>query len=181
MALVINLREEYKFRVSIWNANGLPLENHIDTSLEIIRGAKPVITAKMKTLYKELCEDKTSHVTTYVGGRQWHNGYQTNLLRGEKQINGDAYTRIKDKVESSVDDFMSEVLPWKAFKKHIKELRKECIDSKFNFKVMEVSVTKNEALNLLQSTLPEEFFEFDNNGLKWQYERLSDHYYGGWG
>ena len=52
---------------------------------------------------------------------------------------------------------------------------------KYHFKVMEVNVTKNEALLALQSTMPEEFFEFDNNGLKWQYERANDTYYGGWG
>ena len=181
LALVINLREEYKFRVSIWNANGLPLEKHIDTSLEIIRGAKPKITSKMKTLYKELCEDKAKHVTTYVGGRQWHNGWQTNLLKASSQLDIDNYSRMKSEVESLVDDFMSDTLPWKKFKSNIKELRKECEAKGYHFKVMEVNITKNEALMALQTTMPEEFFEFDNNGLKWQYERANDRYYGGWG
>ena len=76
---------------------------------------------------------------------------------------------------------MSEVLPWKRFKAKIKELRKECKANKYHFKVMEVNITKNEALGALQTTMPEEFFEFDNNNLKWQYERVNDHYYGGWG
>ena len=181
LALVINLREEYKFRVSIWNANGLPLEKHIDTSLEIIRGAKPKITSKMKTLYKELCEDKAKHVTTYVGGRQWHNGWQTNLLKASSQLDIDNYSRMKSEVESLIDDFMSDTLPWKKFKSNIKELRKECEAKGYHFKVMEVNITKNEALMALQTTMPEEFFEFDNNGLKWQYERANDTYYGGWG
>ena len=180
LALVINLREEYKFRVSIWNANGLPLEKHIDTSLEIVRGAKPKITSKMKTLYKELCEDKTSNVTTYVGGRQWHNGWQTNLLKSNNQLDIDSYSRMKNEVESLIDDFMSETLPWKSFKSNIKELRRECKSKGYHFKVMEINVTKNEALKGLQTTMPEEFFEFDNNGLKWQYERANDTYYGGW-
>ena len=37
LALVINLREEYTFRVSLWNCNGIPMEKHIDTSLTIER------------------------------------------------------------------------------------------------------------------------------------------------
>ena len=37
LALVINLREEYVFRVSVWKANGLPIQEHYDTNLTIER------------------------------------------------------------------------------------------------------------------------------------------------
>ena len=87
---------------------------------------------------------------------------------------------MKNEVESLIDDFMSETLPWKSFKSNIKELRRECKSKGYHFKVMEINVTKNEALKGLQTTMPEEFFEFDNNGLKCQYERADDTYYGGW-
>tara|TARA_R100001129_G_scaffold175229_2_gene148164 strand:- start:137 stop:1048 length:912 start_codon:yes stop_codon:yes gene_type:complete len=185
LALVINLKEEYKFRVSIWNANGLPLEEHIDTSLEIIRGAKPKITNKMKTLYKELCEDshpnyKGSSIKHYRHNKSWVGGYQANLLT-KSNLDIESYKDVKNSIESLIDDFMSETLPWKQFKEGIKELRKECKTNKYDFTVKEVNVTKNQALLALQSIMPEEFFEFDNNGLKYRYESYNDNYYGGWG
>ena len=182
LALVINLKEEYVFRVSIWNANNLPIEQHFDIPLEIERKAAPKITEKMKTLYKELCEDDSYVVnnSTYQNSRRWNGvGYQTNLLNNAMNI--DAYRKMHSKIESMVDDFMSEALPFKDFKMTLKELRKECNDKKYNFTVRKIKSTKNEALNHLQTAFPIDFFEFEDNAVKFRYEQANDWYYGGWG
>ena len=56
-ALVVNLKGEYKFRVSVWN----PVEAHQDVSLEIAGPGK--VTKAMKEEVKELCSKPSySHV-----------------------------------------------------------------------------------------------------------------------
>jgi len=60
-ALVVNLKGEYKFRVSVWN----PVEAHQDVELEII-DTKHRCTKKMKEEVKSLCTKPT-----YSGGYSW--------------------------------------------------------------------------------------------------------------
>ena len=61
-ALVVNLKGEYKFRVSVWN----PVEAHQDVELEIV-DVKHRCTKKMKEEVKELC----SKPTYATGGYSW--------------------------------------------------------------------------------------------------------------
>jgi len=65
-ALVVNLKGEYKFRVSIWK----PFAVHEDTELEVI-GQKSRCTKKMREELSELCSKPTS---TY-GGTWKKNGH----------------------------------------------------------------------------------------------------------
>ena len=60
-ALVVNLKGEYKFRVSVWS----PVEAHQDVELEII-DAKHRCTKKMKEEVKTLCSKPT-----YSGSYSW--------------------------------------------------------------------------------------------------------------
>ena len=178
LALVINLKEEYVFRVSLWNASGIPIEQHFDIPLEIERTAKPVITKGMKTIYDELCEDDTPvNTNVYVGGNMWNRGYQTNLLQ-DKRVDSFNYQRIKDKVETLCNEFLMESLTFTSFKKELTSLRKECITKKFDFKVMECNINKGEAIDQLPSTFPEDFFEFKDNHVKMLYQSVDDD---GWG
>jgi len=180
LALVINLREEYKFRVSIWNANGIPLEQHIDTSLEIIRGAKPVITDKMKTLYKELCEKKTNNIVTYAGyGYNRHLGVQQTNLLSNNSLDLPNFRRMYKAVDSLVEDFMQDTIKYNEFKAGMKELRAECIEEKYDFKVKAIYCSKNQAMHDLMYIGPDEMFDFDDNTKKMQYQQDND-WYGGW-
>ena len=182
LALVINLKEEYVFRVSLWNASGIPIEQHFDIPLEIERTAKPVITKEMKVIYDELCEDDTPvNPNIYVGGRVWNNNYQTNLLSKGNRVDSFNYQRIKDKIETLCDEFLMESLTFTGFKKELTSLRKECITKKFDFKVMECNINKGEAIDQLPSTFPEEFFEFEDNHVKMLYQSADDGWsYGGY-
>ena len=58
-ALVVNLKGEYKFRVSVWN----PVEAHQDVDLEIIE-TKHRCTKKMSAEVKELCSKPTYAAST---------------------------------------------------------------------------------------------------------------------
>ena len=174
LALVINLKEEYKFRVSIWNANGLSLEEHIDTSLEITRGAKPKITSKMKTLYKELCEDDKPMHYNYIAGRGFnYSGHQTNLL-SNNSIDLPNYRRMHKAIETLIDSFMGDEIKYNKFRKELDKLNKECIDKKYDYTINVPNVSKNEVIDVLQYTMPEEFFVYKDSNLKIVYEQDHD-------
>ena len=177
LALVINLKEEYVFRVSLWKAHGIPIEQHFDIPLEIERTAKPKVTKSMKSIYEKLCENDRPIVNTYINGNVWRNGYQSNLLNN-RRIDSFNYQRIKDKVETICNEFLMESLSFTKFKKELTILRKECIKKKFDFKVMECSVSKREALSEIPTTFPEDFFEFEDNHVKMLYQDADDI---GWG
>ena len=183
LALVINLKEEYKFRVSIWEANGIPLEQHIDTSLEIVRGSKPVVTKKMKEKYEELCQSRTNVVThggwTTYGRFQ---GVQQNLLSSSKTTDGRlAFRQMYKEAEDLVEDFMSTEKSFGTFKKEMKEMRDKCIKEKYPFRLKAVYCNKQQALNDLMYIATEDMFEFDDNDVKLKYEQYNDAFgYGGW-
>ena len=59
-ALVVNLKGEYKFRVSVWK----PLAVHEDTELEIL-DRKSRCTKKMTEEVKELCSKPTTYVKSW--------------------------------------------------------------------------------------------------------------------
>ena len=176
LALVINLKEEYKFRVSVWNANGLPLENHLDIPLEIVRAAKPEITSKMKTLYKELCEDD-SIVNNVVNN--YNNYYQSNLLSSSNVVDFPNHRRILKQIESLCEGFMDGTIKYKSFKKELKILNNECIKNKYNFNVQIPNISEKEALTEIATTFPEDFIEYDNFQIKNSYQRDND-WYGGY-
>jgi hypothetical protein len=179
LALVINLKEEYLFRVSIWNANGIPLESHLDIPLEIIRTAKPKITNAMKTLYTELCEDDSTVITR--NGR-YHNNYQTNLLSSsDNVIDFPNHKRMHKQIESLCESFAEGTMKYKDFKKGLRLLKKECTKNRYNFTIRIPNIDDDmEALNEMMTTFPDEFFEYDNFQLKNRYEMDSD-WYGGYG
>ena len=62
-ALVVNLKGEYKFRVSVWS----PVEAHQDVDLEVIRPKR--CNKKMKEEVEELCS-KHSYITSWKKNKQ---------------------------------------------------------------------------------------------------------------
>ena len=104
LALVVNLKEEYKFRVSVWKAGNLDLSQHYDIPLNICRDNGVSITNKMKEDYKELCEDKHSYVgygTTYKNGKVVNN--QAQLFGSTTNISNNKMTTYKN-VINSIDE-----------------------------------------------------------------------------
>jgi len=95
-ALVVNLKGEYKFRVSVWN----PVEAHQDVELEII-DAKHRCTKKMKEEVKTLCSRPTS---TYSGSYSW---------RKEGDVWKGSYGyKSSDQLKDAAEDPRQERLPF---------------------------------------------------------------------
>ena len=125
LALVVNLKEEYKFRVSVWKAGNLDLSQHYDIPLNICRDNGVFITNKMKKDYKELCEEKHSYLgygTTYKNGKVISNQghlFGSNKPKETKQsIYNDAINAI-DKVNAK---FIADEITLKKWTKTMREL-----------------------------------------------------------
>ena len=184
LALVINLKEEYLFRVSFWKTNGLPIEQHVDTTLTIERAEPKInITNAMKKQYEELCSSPQPMVR-YTGGystygQGWSrnvNPNQQNIWHGnnkesEKQLEMEyAYSEALEQVESMQDGFMDGSVSHKEWKKKVKRINEICKTKKFPFKVVEFKENKKELLNVLMTKLPNELIEWEDNQIKDEFE-----------
>ena len=69
-ALVVNLKGEYKFRVSVWN----PVEAHEDVELEVT-GSSSKCTTKMKKEVEELCNNRITHSWSWKRSGSTYKGY----------------------------------------------------------------------------------------------------------
>ena len=196
LALVVNLKEEYLFRVSVWKAGNLEIEEHYDIPLHIIRKGGVKITDKMKKEYEELCSDKhVGYVTGNKGGyttwgQQWHRGHmngsqvfsnnQLNLLDKGNNDNLDmqtyeAWKQTLEAINDSNDDFMQGEMTFKDYKDRLKDLQDELIKQNITiFKIKSPRMSKHQLTALLMTAIPNDFIEFKDNDLKLVFESYED-------
>ena len=182
LALVINLKEEYKFRVSIWNANGLPIEQHYDTTLTIERKESKIkISENMKKKYSELCSERQTGysytgTTTYLNGKPWKgNKNQRHLWQQPEKINGvdTHYSDALKQATSMQDSVVDGTLKINYYKKEITNFNKTCKTEKLPFIHIRFKTNSpHELLNILIQTMPEELFEWEDNEIKEQIETM---------
>ena len=175
LALVINLKEEYLFRVSFWKMNGLPIEQHVDTTLTIERKQPKIkITDSMKVAYEELCSERNA-ISRYKHGVNVYRGYarytynanpnQGDLWkRNEDELNAEkAYLQALNKLESVQDSFIDGTCSFKEWKSIIKEMNQTCKEHKLPFTVKVFKLNKQQLMNKLMTTLPSELFEWNDD------------------
>ncbi len=179
LALVINLREEYLFRVSFWRMNGLPLEQHIDTTLTIERNKPKVnITSAMSKQYKELCSSPQQVINKWQSGSQAINLW--NQHQGTSNQTEVKYSELLEAVEHIQDEFVSGTISHKVFKKQSNALNVQCKNQKLPFRMKVFNENKQELLNLFMCKLPDELIDFDDNNIKNRLEQTSwQNKYGG--
>ena len=175
-ALVVNLKGEYKFRVSVWN----PVEAHQDVELEII-DAKHRCTKKMKEEVKSLCSRPTS---TYAGTYSWRKngsyGYKSadQLTAAEdprqerlpfhtttgQTISSGKYTTFADVVEE-VDDINSDliagIITYKEYEHAIGIFNSKLKDQK---SIYEVIAIRNDQIGDLLHILPAQLVVYAKTG-----------------
>lgn len=188
LALVINLAEEYKFRVSFWRMNGLPIEQHVDTNLTIERKQPKInITEAMNKQYKELCEER-NHVNQWVNQNHIPNSYmkyngQTNIWEREQRIDVESrYNALLDEVAELQEGFLDGTIKIKDFRELIQSFNKECKDKKYPFNIKsEFTMLKKARLHQrLMEVFPNDFFDYEDNITKAKLESASD-VDSGWG
>ena len=184
LALVINLREEYVFRVSLWKANGLPIKEHYDIGLTIERKQPKIsITESMKKKYEELCADRVSHVNTYTGYRRngWGQIQGRLFAKNEVALNIEtAYGQLIDEIEKLFDGISDGSIKVKEYKKKIKKLSKTCSENKLPFKPILFKGQMHEILEQVMSSLAGDAIEWTDITYK---ESIEDtyNYNKGWG
>tara|TARA_R100001082_G_scaffold61493_3_gene34321 strand:- start:5921 stop:6841 length:921 start_codon:yes stop_codon:yes gene_type:complete len=184
LALVINLREEYVFRVSLWKASGLPIKEHYDIDLTIERKQPKIsITESMKKKYEELCADRVSHVNTYTGYRRngWGQIQGRLFAKNEVALNIEtAYGQLIDEIEKIFDGISDGSIKVKEYKKKIKKLSKTCSENKLPFKPILFKGQMHEILEQVMSSLAGDAIEWTDITYK---ESIEDthNYNQGWG
>ena len=155
LALVVNLKQEYKFRVSLWKASGLEIEQHYDINLNIIRKDGINVTSNMEKKYKELCEDKVSNVISYNGYNR-ANITQNNLwnshLHDKMTMKDKAYHKqTKEALEEIVDKFMEGETTLPKFKKSLKSVQDMLDQHKItDYKIVIPEGNKQEVIDMFQ-------------------------------
>ena len=154
-ALVVNLKGEYKFRVSVWS----PVEAHQDIDLEVIRPNR--CSKKMKEEVKELCS-KHSYITSWKKNKKdddWGYGYNYSRYgykskdqldkedprqeripfrstAGQTTSSGkNTFTEIVEEVDDIWSDAVDGIDTYKEYKIRIDELNKTLKDENSMYKV----------------------------------------------
>jgi len=145
-ALVINLKEEYKMRVSVWK----PVEMHKDVDLNII-GAEKTVPKKILDEVKENCstiQSRYKSLTTY-------NPNQATLFNKPKPTREELeftniYTQLWDAIEQSAGEVMSNELSFEDFTKQIKLLNSQL---KLKTDKIELKIPEEDDVFILEPSL----------------------------
>ncbi len=183
LALVINLKEEYLFRVSFWRVNGLPVEQHIDTTLTIEREVPKInITKEMEAQYKELCSNKTTQVFGGYKGYQ-QSIWQNNMIQKQESEleHEEAYYKTVDSLTKLQEEYLDGTCKYNQFNKEIQKLNKDCKKSKYPFTIKSMRrFNKLELQQYLMTVFPAELLEWQDNIQKDIYETADWQREGGW-
>ena len=181
-ALVVNLKDEYKFRVSMWK----PFEVHEDVELEII-DAKQRCTKKMAAEVKKLCAKPTTGYSWRKEGNIWKGSYgyksADQLLKdaaedprqerlpfhttaGQTALSGKiphindfghetrSFTKIVEEVDELNSDLIDGTIKYKAYSEAIESLNNALIveDSMYTVNLIREDQT-DELLHILPAQL----------------------------
>ena len=178
LALVVNLKEEFVFRVSLWKANGLPIAEHYDTDLTIERKQPKIkVTEAMIKQYDELCDNKVHQI---MNG--YHRAHQPNMFQNqENNLNVEAYySELLDKVDVLIDAYSDGSMGLKEYTKQVKSLNAICKKKKLPFKIEEIRGNKQYILNELMTRLAGDMIEWSDETFRRTIEETHV-YNGGWG
>ena len=163
-ALVINLKQEYKFRVSVWN----PVEAHQDVELEIMRPKR--CNKHMKKEVENLCS-KHTHAQTWKRSNNVYNGYRNvdqiqenprqerlpfrttsrqTILDGETM----SFADIVDEIDNIMSEVIEGVINYKEYKIQVDDLNRTLEKEDSFYKVMLLEENKiGEMLHMLPNEL----------------------------
>lgn len=158
-ALVVNVKEEYKCRVSVWK----PFTIHEDVELDILgkEDKYKIPKAIQKEVEKHCVEPKR---TWYNSGSKWNakrNAQQTSLFsnsnsqhEGNLNVITNAWIQLIDKVQKTMDGFVMGEYGYEKYAKLMKDINRRLRNSK-----MPLSVHITEQCNF------EELLHIDANDL----------------
>lgn len=187
-ALVVNLKEEYKFRVSVWK----PVEVHEDVELTIVN-PRARVSKRIKENVAAMCTKPVYKVPAYTG-YSWRkeNGTHTDLLKeaaedprqerlpfhttaGQTGLSGKpkTYFEILEEVDEVISEVVAGSMTYAVYKMLIDDLNKELLDDK---SIYEITLVAENALESLLHVMPSDLVVnkqtgeiLDQTGVGWGY------------
>lgn len=124
LSLVVNLKEEYKFRVNIWK----PIQMHQDIEINILKADRKVPNSITNEV-KELCNKETI-ITNY----RYSKPKQLNVFP-LNSVPDDEYNLLSDLVDNIYQDYRFGVSTFPKLQKDIEILNKKLNDNKSELRV----------------------------------------------
>jgi hypothetical protein len=184
-ALVVNLKEEYKFRVSVWQ----PFEMHSDEELEIL-GRKRITKTIAKDVEKHCTKetlyswhrnkkplkksDKQTDLQLPLSHTYTRSAYYNNYNRENKYI---TYNDLHDDVDAIVSEVIDGTLEYKDYTSAIDALNKKLEEAESSYRV--TTIPESRTAELLTS-LPHDFIVYKSTNEK-VYDTDNDFHIHGWG
>ena len=168
-ALVVNLKQEYKFRISIWK----PIEVAQDVTLNVIGKEPTKLSNKMIKEVKELCEKETP--VTYLHNHHVRTGAQASLWQDvweDKEADNPAdvtellfdacsYDKDLEKIVETIDDTSSKFIEGEidldVWYKKLTDMEKSL--AKIQYDWMITVPSKSDAYNVMLSISPYELLQ----------------------
>ena len=163
-ALVVNLKEEYKFRVSMWQ----PFEMHEDQELQILGASR--VTKTIKADVHKYCEKEIPYqwnINNGVWSKDKKKKEQTSLAltHGNTAPWPNVKYRSYNDLYADVDSIMSEVvdgtLEYKEYIEATNELNKELKDCNSFYRVKKIV---NNKLQEMLTMLPHDLIVYKDSG-----------------
>jgi hypothetical protein len=135
VALVVNLKEEYKLRVSVWK----PIEMHKDIDLDIVGNDKEIPEAINKEV-KALCVEETRVVTGMNYNKEYnpygYNTGQTTLFRQNTEKH--QLESIETALDYAIDSYKIGERNFKKYKRKIKEMNTTLKEKKVPYRIASI-------------------------------------------
>ena len=183
IALVVNLKQEYKLNISVWD----PVEYSEDVPLEVIRPV-PKPTAKQKKQYEELCStaNPIGNHTTYTIGKGWtsnskvSNKNQTSFLQNKVETvlnwknsqNIIALAELIENLDNDIDELISSAIAgetsYELYAKEVENMNKMLLTR--NAKIKVITIAKGKLLEKGACMQPWEHIKYENNEIEKAYD-----------
>ena len=143
-ALVINLKGEYKMRISVWD----PIEVHNDVELNILR-KETTVSKNIKNQVKELCEAPTYKSAAWNYSGTYANTDQLSLIGESKTIVNnvkldfqDSFEQVHTNLEADMEALSLKSMTLKKFREKYNEVNGKLAKAKLGFRIDLSPLTK---------------------------------------
>ncbi len=159
VSLLINLKEEYKLKLAIWE----PVETLQDVELIIVDPKKPA-TEAMKKKYKELCSNSTPALTRNYNNNIYSKGWGAHR---EEAIHFD---KLIDAIDNEFQQILNGQMEPKAFNKKADKYNKSETSKKCGWSIKHMPKDPNKAMDKAAG-FPFDMVKFKDPTVKLKYER----------
>ena len=163
-ALVVNLKEEYKCRVSVWK----PIEMHKDVVLNIVQQNDKKLPKKIIDNVSKYCTKPESNIKKYAGNVK--NLSQLSLMKDDEEVFEQSFENCLEKVDEIHGQMISGEINYADYSKMITKINDDLLKERIGLKVRLLS--KNQIEDIF-TVSPYELIEVTDPLYK-------DTYYGGW-